>query len=140
MARVSDKALRPRQYVFNRLSAERITALAPGVRKLRDYERRQMVQARATRRIAEQRHMAARHAERLMKGVKESGAETEEIGELEKELEELRSRKRQLFEQLRQSLDDDEQTGRHVKTEHQQEQEQQQHAQQRQRQDMEKKE
>lgn len=106
MARVSEKALRPRQYVFNRLSAERIAALAPGVRKLREQEKRQALSARAARRAAD-RHIAARHAENIMAGVTRPVPETDQIGELEKELEELRQKKRQLFEQLRKCLEED---------------------------------
>lgn len=103
MARISEKALRPRQYVFNRLSAERIARLTSGVRKLQESERRQSVNTRAAARAAD-RHVAARHAENIMAGLRHAVAETDEIGVLEKELEELRRRKRDLFEMLRKSL------------------------------------
>lgn len=103
MARISEKALRPRQYVFNRLSAERIARLTSGVRKLRESEKRQSVNARAATRAAD-RHVAARHAENIMAGLRQAVPESDEIGVLEKELEELRRRKRDLFDMLRKSL------------------------------------
>lgn len=111
MARISEKAVRPRQYVFNRLSKSRLAILAPGVIKLREQERRQVLSARAARRAAE-RHLAARHADNIMAGITELIPESDQIGELERELEELRTRKQQLFEQLRQSLEEENQQTR----------------------------
>lgn len=111
MARISEKAVRPRQYVFNRLSKSRLATLAPGVTNLREQERRQVLSARAARRAAE-RHLAARHADNILAGITELIPESDQIGELERELEELRTRKQQLFEQLRQSLDEENQLAR----------------------------
>lgn len=103
MARISEKALRPRQYVFTRLTPERIAQLTPGVRKLREQEKRQALTTRAAMRAAE-RHVAARHAENIMAGITTAQPESEQIASLERELHDLRQRKRRMFESLRRSL------------------------------------
>lgn len=106
MARISEKALRPRQYVFNRLSSDRIRKLRPGVKKLLEQEKMHAVAARAEVRAAE-RSEAARHAENIVAGIKEADPENEQIRLLEKELEELRQKKRSLFATLKKTLDTD---------------------------------
>lgn len=106
MARVSRKALRPRQYVFNRLSSSRIKRLQEGVKKLREKEMLDMMAARAAVR-ALGRSEAARHAENIMAGIKQSDPENDQIQALEKELEELRQKKRSLFATLKKTLDTD---------------------------------
>lgn len=104
MARVSDKALRPRQYIFTRLSTERIAQLAPGVQRLLEQERSQVASARAAR-AARERNEAARHAENIMAGLQTPDPESDSIRALQKELDELLERKKQLFAQLKKSLD-----------------------------------
>lgn len=104
MARVSEKALRPRQYVFNRLSAEQMTRLIPGIKKLRDEERAAAAHARAAR-IEREVIEAARHANNIMDGVQQADPEHELIRALEKELEELKERRRALFAELKKTLD-----------------------------------
>lgn len=106
MARISEKALRPRQYVFTRLTAERIAQLTPGVRKLKDQEKRHALTTRAAMRAAE-RHVAARHAENIMAGITTAQPESDQIASLERELYDLRQRKRRMFESLRRSLASD---------------------------------
>lgn len=106
MARVSEKALRPREYVFNRLSAERIAQLTPGVRKLMKKEREAAAQARAAE-AAREASEAARHAENIIAGVQTPDPESEAIRALEKELEELREKKRRLYVQLKKKLEKD---------------------------------
>lgn len=103
MARISEKALRPRQYVFTRLTPERIAQLTPGVRKLREQEKRQALTTRAAMRAAE-RHVAARHAENIMAGITTAQPESDQIASLERELHDLRQRKRRMFDSLRRSL------------------------------------
>lgn len=100
MARVSEKALRPRQYVFNRLPASRLPAFAGRVKKLKDEETKE-AQAVSAALSASKRRQAARHAENIMAGITTTNPETEQIGALERELEELRERKRTLYGQLR---------------------------------------
>lgn len=109
MARISEKALRPRQYVFTRLTPERIAQLTPGVRKLREQEKRQALTTRAAMRAAE-RHVAARHAENIMAGITTAQPESDQIASLERELHDLRQRKRRMFESLRRSLAPDSST------------------------------
>lgn len=104
MARVSEKALRPRQYVFNRLSAERIAQLAPGVQKLMEQERQAAANARAAQ-VAREATEAARHAQNIMDGVQAVDPESDTIRALEKELEELQEKKRSLFAELKRRLD-----------------------------------
>lgn len=104
MARVSEKALRPREYVFNRLSAERIAQLAPGVRDLMERERSAAAEARAAQ-AAREATEAARHAENIIAGVQTPDPESEAIRALEKELEELQEKKRRLFAQLKKRLE-----------------------------------
>lgn len=104
MARVSEKALRPRQYVFNRLSTEQITRLTPGVKKLREEERAVAARARGARKEREISE-AARHAKNIMDGVQRVDPESDSIRALEKELEELKERRRTLFAELRETLD-----------------------------------
>lgn len=104
MARVSAKALRPRQYVFARLSADRIALLSGGVRKLLDSEMYATTRARASANLIERRE-AARHAEDIMASIQTADAETEQIRALEAELDELRDRKKRLFVMLRKTLD-----------------------------------
>lgn len=104
MARVSEKALRPRQYVFNRLSPERMSQLRPAVRKLREEEQAALKSAREAR-ATQERTEAARHAQNIMAGVQTPDPESDSIRGLQKELEELHEKKRRLFAQLKKSLD-----------------------------------
>lgn len=103
MARVSQKALRPRQYVFNRLSPERMVQLRPAVRKLRENERAALKTAQEAR-AATERTEAARHAQNIMAGLQTPDPESDSIRALQKELEELQEKKQLLFAQLKQSL------------------------------------
>lgn len=104
MARVSEKALRPRQYVFNRLSADRIAQLAPGVQKLMEQERQAAASERAAQ-VAREATEAARHAQNIMSGVQAADPESDTIRALEKELEELQEKKRSLFAELKRRRD-----------------------------------
>lgn len=106
MARVSEKALRPREYVFNRLSAERIAQLSPGVQKLMKVERVAATRARAAE-AAREASEAARHAQNIISGVQTPDPESEAIRALEKELEELQDKKRRLYAQLKKKLETD---------------------------------
>lgn len=104
MGRVSKKALRPRAYVLNRLTAQQIERLTPGVNKLRQYEHQQAQKLR--KRVEEsQRQQAARHAHNIMNGKQQVDPESALIVALEKELEELKQKKRNLFACLKQTLD-----------------------------------
>lgn len=103
MARISEKALRPRQYVFTRLTPDRIAQLTPAVRKLKDQERRNALSSRAAIQAAE-RHVAAKHAENIMAGITTSQPENRHIAALEQELSELRQRRRRMCERLRKAL------------------------------------
>lgn len=60
---------------------------------------------RAARRATDQRHPAARHADNIMGGGTSLIRESDDIEDLERELEELRARRQQMFERLRQSKD-----------------------------------
>lgn len=115
MARVSAKALRPRQYVFNRLPEEKIKALSGAVKKLKEKEKHDAVAARAATRAVKE-HQAARHAEKIILGIREMEPESEAIRQLEKELEELRQRKKYLFEKLKRYLDKENQVGKNLTT------------------------
>lgn len=113
MARVSGKALRPRQYVFNRLPEEKIKALSGAVKKLKEKEKHDAVAARAATRAVKE-HQAARHAEKIVLGIREMEPESEAIRQLEKELEELRQRKKYLFDKLKRYLDKENEVGKNV--------------------------
>lgn len=110
MARLSEKALRPRQYVFNSLSATRVAALEPGIRRLRERERRETVTRRHS--LARKQPVAEAQQQTAVEPVKDvkadlgadAEADAEEIGELERELTQLQRRKRHLFEELKRSL------------------------------------
>lgn len=99
MARISDKALRPRQYVFNRFSSPRIAALAPAIRELRQRERRHAASSPSPERPSAQPSSSPvpNHAQL---------PRSDQILALESELNDLRSQKRQLFDTLRTTLDD----------------------------------
>ena len=103
MARVSEKALRPRQYVFHKLPPERSEKLGRLVRVLLDRERIEELEARdAVRR--HDRNEAARHAQSILEGRKHPSPETEQIRALELELEDLNRQRGQLFEALQKEL------------------------------------
>lgn len=107
MPRVSEKALRPRQYIFHRVSPEQVTKLAPAIKKLLDQEREADGRARVAR--AERVKIeAARHAKNIMSGVQCADPESDTIRALERELEELKEKRRTLFVHLKRALDSDE--------------------------------
>lgn len=96
MARVSEKAVRPRQYVFNGVSKERRAALTMGVATLRAMEREG--EWRAQQRARDRaRDEAGWQAEKAVTGG--------QIASLEAELADLASEKRRLFEALKRSLE-----------------------------------
>lgn len=99
MAKLSEKASRPRQYVFHHLCKSRIESLSPSISKLCEQERQQTLNMRAAR-FAAERHPASRHADNIMASGTSKIPESDEIEELELKLEVLRARKQQLFERL----------------------------------------
>lgn len=104
MARVSEKALRPRQYVFHRVSGRRRALVRAGVQRVLAGERAEGAQAREAVRQHE-RNEAARHARGILDGKWQADAENEQLRALEGELADLEKRKRGLFEQLRKLLE-----------------------------------
>lgn len=117
MARISEKALRPRQYVFNRLPMERKKKLEERVKKLLERERITSLSARANVRAVEETQ-AAKHAERILEGKHKPEPENDHIRALEKELEELRQKKKTLYETLKKALDSDDAKKEHARSNH----------------------